>query len=282
MTRHNLNTDLKNLIVRTITGGIFVGAIVASAILSPLAFSILFFMITLAGIYEFIRLTGGNDQRSLMVQALAAGGMIYADVALVAMSYLPLEALWGIVPLALIPPLAMILYYKGLVIRRMAVFSGSLLFVVFPMSLLNLLLDPWLIPEYHNPWFLLGMFAILWTHDTFAYLCGSMFGRHPLWKSISPKKSIEGSIGGFGFAVVAAYIISIFSADLPVWVWIAIAFVVAFFGTAGDLAESVLKRRAGVKDSGNLLPGHGGILDRFDSLLLVSPLVFIFVLLFHS
>ncbi len=106
-----------------------------------------------------------------------------------------------------------------------------------------------------------------------------MFGHHPLNKEISPKKTWEGSIGGFGFAIIAAYIISVFSPELETWHWIIIALIVTVFGTIGDLAESLLKRRAGVKDSGNLLPGHGGILDRFDSVFFVSPLVYIFILL---
>jgi len=164
----------------------------------------------------------------------------------------------------------------------MAVDIAGIAFVVLPLALLNILLNPFGIPDYHTAWFVLGMFVILWTHDTFAYLCGSLFGKHPLYRKISPKKTWEGSIGGFGFALVSAYIISIFLPELELWQWLAIAFVIAVFGTIGDLIESLLKRRASVKDSGKLLPGHGGILDRFDSVLFVSPIVLVIILIFAS
>ena len=157
--------------------------------------------------------------------------------------------------------------------------SGILL-VVIPMGILNLYLNPTAIPGYSTPWLILGVFVILWTHDTFAYLTGTFFGRHPLYQSISPKKTWEGSIGGFGFSIIAAYIFSVYSPVLHLWQWVCFALVIAVFGTAGDLAESWLKRRAGVKDSSKLLPGHGGILDRFDSLLLVSPVIYLLIVLF--
>ena len=126
------------------------------------------------------------------------------------------------------------------------------------------------------------MFTILWTHDTFAYLTGSMFGKHPLYRRISPKKTWEGSIGGFGFAIIAAYVISIFAPVLSMWQWMCFAVIITVIGTVGDLAESWLKRKAGVKDSGTILPGHGGVLDRFDSVLLVSPIIYLLILLFIS
>ena len=157
---------------------------------------------------------------------------------------------------------------------------AAVFILVLPLALLNLYLNPMLIPAFHTPWYVLGLFLILWTHDTFAYLSGIMFGKHPLAPKVSPKKSVEGSIGGLGFAIVAAYIISIFSPELNLWLWLIIALIIAFFGTLGDLAESLLKRKAGVKDSGGFFPGHGGILDRFDSIFFVSPIVLILILLF--
>ena len=269
-TRDKQYTDLKNLVVRTVTGGVFVAAIVASAVFSPQIFALLFLIITMAGMMEFLRLTK-KSRLADMLPALISGLLVYGVIALVSLSILHVRLLWLILAVMVAIPAVNLFLNRKDVLNASAIDIASLVFVVVPLALLNMFLDPWLIPGYHTPWFLIGMLAILWAHDTFAYLFGSIFGKHPLYKAISPKKSVEGSIGGFGFAIIVAYIISIFVTAL----------IVTVFGTLGDLAESALKRRAGVKDSGNLLPGHGGILDRFDSLLLVSPLVFVFVILFR-
>jgi phosphatidate cytidylyltransferase len=279
-TRDKQYTDLKNLVVRTVTGGVFVAAIVASAVFSPQIFALLFLFITMAGMMEFLRLTK-KSRLADMLPALISGLLVYGVIALVSLSILHVRLLWLILAVMVAIPAVNLFLNRKDVLNASAIDIASLVFVVVPLALLNMFLDPWLIPGYHTPWFLIGMLAILWAHDTFAYLFGSIFGKHPLYKAISPKKSVEGSIGGFGFAIIVAYIISIFVTALPMWAWIGIALIVTVFGTLGDLAESALKRRAGVKDSGNLLPGHGGILDRFDSLLLVSPLVFVFVILFR-
>jgi len=213
---------------------------------------------------------------------MIAGFTVYSLFSLYALSYVDGLFLWITIPVITLLASVHILTSKFESLRYIIVDLSGIVFVVIPLALLNLYLNPTTIPGYHTPWLVLGMFVILWTHDTFAYLTGSMFGKHPLYKSISPKKSWEGTIGGFGFSIVAAYVISIFSPVLEMWQWIAIACVIVGFGTIGDLAESLLKRKAGVKDSGKLLPGHGGILDRFDSVLFVSPIIFILILLFIS
>lgn len=273
---------MKNLIIRTITGAVFVAAIIASAILSPIAFALLFLAMALPGMFEFQRLTRKQNKLGRALPGLLVSLLVYGIMALYALSYLEAMYLWMIIPLVIILLLYHLFYGSQRAISMIASDTAGLLFVVFPMALLNLYLNPFHTPEYHTPWLVLGTLVILWTHDTFAYLTGSIFGKHPLSRSISPGKSWEGSIGGLVFGVVAAYILSIYSSELELWHWLVIAFMVSFFGTAGDLSASLLKRRASVKDSGKLLPGHGGILDRFDSLLLVSPLVFVFILLFSS
>jgi phosphatidate cytidylyltransferase len=270
---------LKNLIIRTITGAFYVAAIITSAIWSPLAFAILFLLMAVLGMMEFQRLLSANKRVNSTLPGLLAGLLIYSLVALHAMACIEAGMLWLIFPLITILAGIHLFTDKEAAIRHLAIDISGIVMVVLPLALLNLLLDPWMIPGYHTPWFVLGMFVILWTHDTFAYLTGSMFGKHPLYKSISPKKSWEGSIGGFGFAIIAAYIISVFSPELQLWQWMVIVLIVAVFGTIGDLAESLLKRSANVKDSGKLLPGHGGILDRVDSVLFIAPMVFVFILL---
>lgn len=270
---------MKNLITRTITGAVFIASIILSAIYSPLLFAILFFIMAMVAMWEFQRLNIKTLPVTKAFPGIMTAVITYAVVALYALTRLGAEALW-LIPAASLVLILIHLFSAGPgALKTITVDLLGVVMVVFPLALLNIFLNPSLVPAYHTPWFVLGMFLILWTHDTFAYLTGSLFGKHPLSPKISPKKSIEGSIGGFGFSLIAAYIISIFSPELNLWLWIGIAVIIAVFGTLGDLAESLLKRNAGLKDSGNILPGHGGMLDRFDSVFFVSPIVLILILL---
>ncbi len=141
--------------------------------------------------------------------------------------------------------------------------------------------DPTTFPDTYGMWLVLNMLGAIWTCDTAAYFIGSKFGRHKLFERISPKKSWEGALSGFVGSIVFFTVMSyIFLPVLPVWHAIIVGGLIGAAGQLGDLAESLLKRDAGVKDSSNLIPGHGGILDRSDSVLFVAPLVYIYVCLF--
>ena len=126
---------------------------------------------------------------------------------------------------------------------------------------------------------ILGFFIMLWTNDTGAYLAGRFFGKHKLFERISPKKTWEGSFGGGLLTLAAAYILSLFFTNLDLTNWIVISILVAIFGGLGDLVESMLKRSLNIKDSGNILPGHGGILDRFDGLLISITFIYSYLYL---
>jgi phosphatidate cytidylyltransferase len=135
----------------------------------------------------------------------------------------------------------------------------------------------------YNPKIIIGLFILIWTNDTFAYLVGKSIGKHKLLERISPKKTIEGFIGGVVFAVFAGFLISKLYikpsanfSEKSILIWTIIALIVGIFGTIGDLIESKFKRVAGVKDSGKIMPGHGGILDRLDSVIFVAPFVYLF------
>lgn len=132
-----------------------------------------------------------------------------------------------------------------------------------------------------DPWLLFGVFVIIWTNDTFAYLTGRLLGKTKLFPSVSPNKTIEGAIGGAVFALIATFVFSQFHQNLSLMQWIILATVTISFGTLGDLVESKFKRLAKVKDSGNILPGHGGILDRLDSLFFAAPFINTVLLLLH-
>ena len=129
----------------------------------------------------------------------------------------------------------------------------------------------------YQPMIVVFTIVIIWTNDTFAYLVGKNFGKHKLLEKISPKKTIEGFVGGLFFAVLAGVIIGYTSNNLSILNWVIIAVIVSVFGTLGDLVESKFKRQAGVKDSGTIMPGHGGLLDRLDSLFFLAPFVYLYI-----
>jgi len=135
----------------------------------------------------------------------------------------------------------------------------------------------------YNPKIILGLFVLIWTNDTFAYLVGKSMGKHKLFERVSPKKTIEGFLGGVVFATFAGFLISkLYIQPKPefsntsILIWTIISLIVSIFGTIGDLIESKFKRIAGIKDSGSIMPGHGGILDRLDSVIFVAPIIFLF------
>ncbi|MBB1194644.1 phosphatidate cytidylyltransferase, partial [Flavobacterium sp. SOK18b] len=135
----------------------------------------------------------------------------------------------------------------------------------------------------YNPKIIIGLFILIWTNDTFAYIVGKSIGKTKLLEKISPKKTVEGFLGGLLFAVLAGYFISKYYikakpefSERSILIWTSIAVIVGVAGTIGDLIESKFKRIANVKDSGNIMPGHGGILDRLDSVIFVAPLIFLF------
>ncbi|HZW63261.1 MAG TPA: phosphatidate cytidylyltransferase [Flavobacteriaceae bacterium] len=128
-----------------------------------------------------------------------------------------------------------------------------------------------------TPEILLGTFILIWTNDTFAFLVGKNFGKQKLFKKISPKKTVEGFLGGLFFSCVASYFIATFTETLNFTHWLALSIIICVFGTLGDLIESKFKRQAQVKDSGIIMPGHGGILDRMDSIIFAAPFVYLFL-----
>ncbi|KAA6305037.1 Phosphatidate cytidylyltransferase, partial [termite gut metagenome] len=155
----------------------------------------------------------------------------------------------------------------------------SQFYVALPYALLNVLAFQY---DYaansvdYNPVIPLSIFIFIWLNDTGAYCVGSLIGKHKLFKRISPRKSWEGAIGGGALAIASSFVFAHFFPVLSIIQWVGLALTVVVFGTWGDLTESLLKRQLGVKDSGNILPGHGGMLDRFDSALLAIPAAVIY------
>lgn len=174
-------------------------------------------------------------------------------------------------------------------VKRIALFNTkkhiiALLYLIGSSLFLALIPN---IVETYRPELLIGIFAIIWTNDSFAYISGRLLGKHKLMKRISPKKTIEGFVGGLVMAIVMGvclhyYLSSVGIDDYSVYDWAIIAFVVAFFGTIGDLIQSKIKRQAAVKDSGSIMPGHGGIFDRMDSIIFAAPFAYLtFIIINH-
>ncbi|MDZ7741626.1 MAG: phosphatidate cytidylyltransferase [Bacteroidota bacterium] len=193
----------------------------------------------------------------------------------------PLYSLLFAVPVILILLLAFSLFTAGAksLLNGLLGISG-IIYISIPFALLTMLGNPAFTEKNYRPWIILGYFILMWVYDVFAYLSGSLLGKHPLYKSISPKKSREGFIGGSLFTIAAAYPVFLLSGEFNWMHWGVIALIIVTFGTLGDLAESLLKRQAEVKDSGHIMPGHGGVLDRFDGVLLSAPAVLCYIILF--
>ena len=267
---------------RFISGTIYVALIVLVLVLSMVwGLWILLSVFAVAGIIEFNRLTGVNRPYifRIVLDCAAAVWLLYAT----AQYGMAISHGLGI----FLPYLLYLLYVvcRSTFLPHQAMlpsFGNSLmgqLYIAVPLALtirLTLVVDPFSSMTQYNGLLLLAIFIFIWVNDTGAYLVGSRWGKRRLAPNISPKKSVEGSIGGLLLVLLSAVILRLLLFPELSWLRILlVATVVAVFGTIGDLFESSLKRQAGVKDSGKLIPGHGGILDRIDSLLPAMPAVYL-------
>lgn len=280
---------MKNLITRSITGLIFVAVILGAAWYSAISFRGLILIITILSLLEFYRLVNEKVSR----------WALYADILggtyLVGILFLLHDTQPGIPGIYLFSPYIIYLLYTFVVRlylkeeNPIESLSRSLLgqiYVALPFGLLSYIAYPPLAPEYllmpYNKLMVIAFFSFIWLNDTGAYIVGSLLGKHRLFERISPKKSWEGFFGGLIFALIAGWVWSTQCTFLNTEQWIGLSAVVAVFSTWGDLCESLMKRTLKVKDSGQMLPGHGGLLDRFDSVLLATPSAAIYLYIFAA
>ena len=284
---------MNNFIVRTITGIIFVAAIVTS-FLNPMAMVLLFALVTGLTVWEFTGLVNTHKgvQVNRFISTVAAVYLFWA-MAGYNSGYAMGGNNFGNAPGTIFIPYLITIIYLLVAelylkaedpIANWAYTMMAQLYIALPFSMLNVLAFP--ANGEYNMLLPLSIFVFLWVNDSGAYCCGSLLGRHKLFPRISPGKSWEGSIGG-GLLVVAVAVLvwhlldkSQQQSDLNALEWAGLGLTVVIFGTWGDLVESLFKRTLGIKDSGNILPGHGGMLDRFDSSLLAIPaaVVYLFTL----
>lgn len=265
-----------NFIQRTITGALFVAVLIGCILYDPLTFGALFVIISALAIREFGHLINQTEGVSVNKTITMLGG---AYLFLAIMGFCIGTAAGSKI---FIPYLLLVLYLmiselyrkKQNPVLNWAYSMLSQLYIALPFAMLNVLAfqnDPTTSSVSYNPILPLSIFIFIWLNDTGAYCVGSLIGKHRLFERISPKKSWEGSIGGGILAIASSFVLAHFFPFMPMVEWAGLALIVVIFGTWGDLTESLLKRQLKIKDSGNILPGHGGVLDRFDSALMAIP-----------
>ncbi len=267
-----------DFIKRTATSAVFVIVLIGCTLLHPLSFFVLFVAIVAIGQAEFYKIALKDGRKPQVITGVFFGFVIFVTNFLVAAGqvnskvfafYLPIVILLTIIELFRdsVHPVSNISY---------AIFGA--IYVALPFGLTNYMVFSPAFGNNFNGSILIAFFVLIWASDSGAYLIGSMIGKNKLFERISPKKTWEGFLGGALFSLIAAWLVSIFLKEIELIHWFVIAILTVVFGTFGDLLESLLKRKVNIKDSGTILPGHGGILDRFDSLLMAAPIVFVYLL----
>ena len=283
-----MSDKMKNLITRSITGVIFVTAIVVCS-MRPEAMILLFALVTGLTVWEYTGIVNGIENVCVN-RFLATVAAVYFFLGMAGFCA-------GIVPSAVFIPYLLTVVYMFIAelytkapnpINNWAYTMLSQMYIALPFAMVNVLafrgVGNGVVYNYLAP---LSIFVFLWTNDTGAYLSGSLFGKHKLFPRVSPGKSWEGSIGGGLLVLLVAALVGMYQNSdmhetateliLTVPQWMGLGLVVVLFGTWGDLVESLFKRTIGIKDSGNILPGHGGMLDRFDSSLMAFPAAVIYL-----
>jgi phosphatidate cytidylyltransferase len=276
--RHDTPLHTNNFSLRALTGIVYVALITTGILWSQYTFLGLFSVVVWLCLSEFYHLINARRGISISGWHNCAGGLL-----LFVSTYLYASGVFGSFIfssylLYVVSVLISELYKKhpDPILQMAYIFLGQC-YVALPLALLNVLIFS--NQAYYFP-FILSLFLFIWMNDTGAYAVGVLFGKHRLFPRISPKKSWEGFFGGLVLAVASSFIFAHFNQEIPVYHWVGISVSVVLFSTWGDLIESLMKRTLEVKDSGNALPGHGGFLDRFDSLLLAVYAVLFYVQLF--
>lgn len=284
-----MSDKMRNLIVRTISGVVLLGIVLGAAYGGKFAFGGFLLLIVVVGMWEFYNIaaaTGATPHRTL---GLAAGVVLLVTTFFLFDGFVSdMQStrsvdmlIGGILYFTVLIPLCFVVelfYDSETPLRNVATTLMGIFYVAYPMALL--LFIPILITGEWQPESFLFYLFIVWGNDVFAYLTGIAFGKHKMAPRISPKKSWEGFAGGVAGAMAMGAIGS-FVVGGPLGMWLGLAAVVAITSVFGDLVESMFKREAGIKDSGKIMPGHGGVLDRFDALLISSPFAFVYLIGAH-
>lgn len=253
---------------RAISGAIYVILLIASLQYSVESFFILFGIFLLLAINEFCNLVVIKKIFPLIIALV-----VYLVFYKLNFSRTNDQLLLAATLLVSIKCIFFLFDFKKYGIDTLSKYIYLIGYILFPFIIITKI--PFGINGY-NPKIIISIFILIWCNDTFAFIVGKSIGKYKLFERISPKKTVEGFIGGLLFCVIAGFLISEYYIEGARDIWIIIAIIVGVFGTIGDLIESKFKRVAGVKDSGTIMPGHGGVLDRLDSIIFVTPIVYLF------
>ena len=268
------------MLVRILTGAAF-GIILLGAILyGHTSFAALFTLVSMLAVNEMSNLIHEYKKTtfSTLIAVIGGGYLFFTMYTITHLGITNYTALFAPYLLLMVYTFVRELYKKeGSSLDNYAYFVLTQLYAALPFALLNILSTVGAEGSTYSHMLPLAIFVFIWCNDSGAYFVGCSIGRHKMWERVSPKKTWEGTIGGVVVAMIAGYVMSIFFTQMNVWQWMGLAAVVAVSGTYGDLIESCMKREMGIKDSGNILPGHGGMLDRFDSTILAVPCALIYL-----
>lgn len=271
---------MNNLTKRIVFGFIYLAFVVLSTILGPIYFYILFLIFLIFCLYEFLIII---ELKSIYPYILAVTSYAFAIVSnnnlILIESELSQKIITSVFVLAVYFTLiTALISSRKIAIQYLGRIFLSLVYIIIPFSLLIKI--PYLNFEYFfDTSIILGIFILVWSNDVFAYLIGKNFGKHKLIERVSPNKTIEGFLGGFIFTFIAGFFVSKYCLSIQPTQWFVIAIIVSVFGVLGDLVESMFKRQANVKDSSNFIPGHGGFLDRLDSIIFAIQFIYIYLYL---
>jgi len=290
---------MKNVLTRSLSGLFLIIVVIGSVWFNSISNYFLFLFILIFGLFEFYRFAKAVDFYPNEKIGIATAIIIYTISYLVAANVLLKDFFIIIVPLLIFIPIIELYRQKKNPIINISITIFGFVYLALPLSLIHFIvlgtqangLEPDVINNfsrlfvlsssldsiYYNSFFIIGYFIIQWVSDTGAFVFGVSFGKHRLFERISPKKSWEGAIGGFIATIGAAFIVHYIFPQLDLKHWIIISIIITFFGIYGDLIESLFKRSVKVKDSGKIMPGHGGILDRFDSTFIALPMVYFYL-----
>lgn len=259
---------MNSTLTRAISGAVYIVLLISATFYSSNSFLLFFGILLLIAVSEFCKLV---NLKNIVPMLIAVGLFILCNLSYTIKTNDILILLATL--LVSIKALFFLFDKKNKPVDSLSKYVYLIGYIILPFVLITKI--PFVENSY-NPNIILSIFILIWVNDTFAFLVGKTFGKHKLFEKVSPKKTIEGFVGGFIFSIVAGIILAQFLMLQSYIHWVFIAILVSVFGTLGDLVESKFKRIANVKDSGNIMPGHGGVLDRLDSIIFVAPIVFLF------
>lgn len=270
---------MNNFTERVLTSVLFVIVLLGAIMQSNFAAAILFFVMIWLCQREFYNFFRPTDIKPLKLFGILGGLGFFTISALVTQADLQLTSFYFLIPIIFMIFVLELYRNRPQPIPNIAFTILGIIYIAVPITLLHELafFSPYRFGESYHFEPLMAYFFVLWANDTGAYLVGRKLGKRKLFPRISPKKTWEGTLGGVVFGLIVSYLNALLFPLYAWWMWMCMGMIIILFGSWGDLVESLFKRSLNIKDSGKLLPGHGGVLDRFDGIFISAPMVYFFL-----